>query len=174
MAVYPIQELKNLITDRVKENHTRAIDGEELQEFLQDIMDSLSAYTDNSMESPAENFYVNQIQFDLTTGALTLIRAGGIDPENISVDLDGRYRQLTDGDYRAGVASVEAGEQTITFAHPWPEGTNLADIAMPTLLQGITAGGFFTDCEPYDLTLTTFKVNFDEAVTFQYNIPLKR
>jgi hypothetical protein len=174
MAVYPLQELRNLITDRVKDNHTRAIDGEELQEFLQDIIDSLEAHTDDSMESPAVNYYVNQILFDITTGALTLIRAGGIDPANISVDLDGRYRQLTDGDYRADVVTVEAGEQTVTFALPWPEGTDLADIAMPTLLQGKTAGGFYSDCEPYDLTLTTFKVNFDEAVTFQYHIPIKR
>ena len=72
MAVYPLQELKNLITDRVKINHTRAIDGEELQEFLQDIIDSLEYYADQLMQSPAINYYVNQILWDIATGALTL------------------------------------------------------------------------------------------------------
>jgi hypothetical protein len=38
---YPIQELKNRITDRIHENHERAIDGEDLQEMLHDVVDSV-------------------------------------------------------------------------------------------------------------------------------------
>ena len=39
---YPIQELKNIITDRIHENHQRAIDGTDIQEMFHDVLDSLS------------------------------------------------------------------------------------------------------------------------------------
>ena len=42
MAVYTLSELKNRITDRIYENHERAISGPDLQEILHDIIDSLT------------------------------------------------------------------------------------------------------------------------------------
>ena len=42
MTWYPLQTLKNMITDRIHENHSRSIDGMDLQEFLHDIIDSLA------------------------------------------------------------------------------------------------------------------------------------
>ena len=39
---YPIQELKNIITDRIHENHQRVIDGADIQEMFHDVLDSLS------------------------------------------------------------------------------------------------------------------------------------
>jgi hypothetical protein len=173
MAIYPIQELKNLITDRIHDNHERAIDGIELQELLHDILDSLESYTDESMEAPAVNYYVNQILWDIATGALTLVRAGGIDPANISVDLDGRYQKISDSDYRNDEVSVEAGEQPVEFNDPFPEGVTGDDYTIP-LLSGKTAGEFWLDFEAYDKTRTGFKVNADEAVTFPYTATLKK
>jgi hypothetical protein len=41
MAEYPIQELKNRITDQFHENHEKDIDGELLQETLHDVIDSV-------------------------------------------------------------------------------------------------------------------------------------
>ena len=43
MAQYSISDLKNKITDRIHENHERAITGPDLQEMLHDILDSVSA-----------------------------------------------------------------------------------------------------------------------------------
>lgn len=40
MTKYSIQVLKNMITDRIHENHERSIDGVAIQEFLHDILDS--------------------------------------------------------------------------------------------------------------------------------------
>ena len=44
MTWYPLQTLKNMITDRIHENHSRSIDGMDLQEFLHDIIDSLTGW----------------------------------------------------------------------------------------------------------------------------------
>jgi hypothetical protein len=43
MAQYSISDLKNKITDRIHENHERAITGPDLQEILHDVLDSLAA-----------------------------------------------------------------------------------------------------------------------------------
>ncbi len=42
MTWYPLQTLKNMITDRIHDNHSRSIDGMDMQEFLHDIIDSLA------------------------------------------------------------------------------------------------------------------------------------
>ena len=44
MTWYPLQTLKNMITDRIHENHSRSIEGMDLQEFLHDIIDSLTGW----------------------------------------------------------------------------------------------------------------------------------
>ena len=172
MAVYPIQELKNLITDRIIDNHTRAIDGIEFQEVLLDILDSLESYTDDSMESPAVNYYVNQILFDIATGALTLVRAGGILPANISIDLDGRYRLLSEADQRADRVTVAAGLQAVTFNFPFP----LGSVYSVPPLAGVTADGEIIWYVPNVLSFTRFgfQVNFDVAVTLNYVATLKK
>ena len=59
MAEFPLQELKNNITDRIHENHERAIDGEDLQEMLHDIVDSLSAYAEEN-QAADKNFIYDQ------------------------------------------------------------------------------------------------------------------
>lgn len=120
---YTIQDLKNLITDRIHENHERAIDGVDLQEFLHDILDSLSGYTDEQLVSPAINYYANQVLFNIATGALTLVRAGGIIPINISVNLDGRYQLIgsfeeEDPIVAAIVGIVKSDGSTISAATP--------------------------------------------------------
>ena len=43
MAVYPLQQLKNRITDRIHANRARAITGIDMQEMLHDVIDSLNA-----------------------------------------------------------------------------------------------------------------------------------
>jgi len=43
MAVYPLQQLKNRITDRIHANRARAITGIDIQEMLHDVIDSLNA-----------------------------------------------------------------------------------------------------------------------------------
>jgi len=58
MAVLPIQELKNHITDRIHDNHEKAIDGEEVQEILHDIVDSLTAYTEDNQA--ADKNYIHE------------------------------------------------------------------------------------------------------------------
>lgn len=59
MAVYPIQELKNNITDRIHENHEQAIDGEDLQEMLHDVVDSIAAYAEEN-QAADKNFVHDQ------------------------------------------------------------------------------------------------------------------
>ena len=96
MAEYTLQELKNKMTEKVYENHMRLIEGPTMQEILHDTVDSIKKYVDDNNQEPAQNYYADQIQFDINTGALTIVRAGGIDPVNISKDLDGRYQKLSD------------------------------------------------------------------------------
>ena len=50
MTWYPLQTLKNMITDRIHDNHSRSIDGMDLQEFLHDIIDSLTGW-DGELEA---------------------------------------------------------------------------------------------------------------------------
>ena len=66
MTKYSIQVLKNMITDRIHENHQRSIDGVAIQEFLHDILDSATGVTSggeitninviNATALPRDNF----------------------------------------------------------------------------------------------------------------------
>ena len=66
MTKYSIQGLKNMITDRIHENHQRSIDGVAIQEFLHDILDSATGVTSggeitninviNATALPRDNF----------------------------------------------------------------------------------------------------------------------
>jgi len=76
MAIYTLSELRNQITDRIHENHERAIDGVDLQEMLQDIVDSLEKYTDDAVVEPAENYYADTLTFNEATKVLTITRTG--------------------------------------------------------------------------------------------------
>jgi len=173
MAVYPIQELKNKITDRILDNHERAITGDELQEVLLDVLDSLETYTDEAVVEPAVNYYTDSVAFDTATGALTLHRTGGITPENISVDLDGRYRQLSESDSRADNISNDAGEQTTLFNDPYPEGTDGDDIVIP-LIGATTDEDDTVWLLAYTKTRFGFKTKCSRPCTFSYTATLKR
>ena len=173
MAVYPIQELKNKITDRILDNHERAITGDELQEVLLDVLDSLETYTDEAVVEPAVNYYVDEVAFDVATGALTLTRVGGIVPENISVDLDGRYRQLSESDNRADNIDQAAGEQTILFNDPYPEGIVAADIVIP-IIGATTDEDDTVWLTAYDKTRFGFKTNCSRPCSYSYTATLKK
>jgi hypothetical protein len=164
--IYSIQELKNMITDRIHENHERAIDGVDLQEFLHDILDSLSTYTDEKVVSPAINYYVNLALFNANTGALTLARAGGITPANISVDLDGRYQLLSSSPVRSTTILLNAGTSTITFIKPFPNGT----IYTVSPLPGHTSDDDYIwgRLVPGSQTVDGFQITFDRPVTYTY------
>jgi hypothetical protein len=54
----PIQELKNRITDRIHENHEQAIDGEDLQEMLHDVVDCVTGHL--ATETPDKHFVHDQ------------------------------------------------------------------------------------------------------------------
>jgi hypothetical protein len=170
MAVYPIQELKNKITDRILDNHERAITGDELQEVLLDVLDSLETYTDEAVVEPAVNYYVDEVAFDTATGALTLTRVGGIAPENISVDLDGRYKQIGLSDIKSDTVTVDAGAQFVEFPETFPEGTEYTLGA----LVGFTAEGDDMIRRGYDKQESGFWVNFSEPVTFDYQAVKKQ
>lgn len=139
-----------------------------MQEILIDVVDSLADYTDDSMESPAVNYYVNQILFDIATGALTLVRAGGIEPVNISKDLDGRYRLISESDDRADEVFVSAGPQDVTFRTPFPEDTDGTYYTIPPI-PGMTEQKAVMWGEATDKTRLGFKVNFKKAVTISYH-----
>jgi hypothetical protein len=172
MSVYPLQELKNKITDRILDNHERAITGDELQEVLLDVLDSLETYTDEAVVEPAVNYYVDEVAFDIATGALTLTRAGGITPENISCDLDGRYKQIGESDTRADNVSVNAGVQSILFGDPYPEGTVADDIVIP-VIWALTNEDDTVPLHPYDKTRFGFKVKSPAPANFSYTATLK-
>ena len=66
--------------------------------------------------------------------------------------------------YRCNVESIAAGEQTITFLEAFPANTIYAILPI---------WGWNTDygnlgANPYDKTITGFKINFEEAVEFTY------
>jgi hypothetical protein len=66
--------------------------------------------------------------------------------------------------YRCNNATVPAGEVTITFLDPFPSGTVYA--IMPIWGWNDNFGNL--GANPYDMTVSGFKINFDEAVTFTY------
>jgi len=51
MAQFPLQTLKNNITDRFHENHEQDITGEDMQEMFHDTIDSLAAYDEENIAS---------------------------------------------------------------------------------------------------------------------------
>lgn len=166
---YELQALKNLITDRIHENHEKEITGVDLQEFLHDILDSLAGFTNLKIVSPAINYYVNQVLFNIATGALTLVRAGGITPTNISVDLDGRYRLLSKSDYRNDQLIIESGVQTVLFPSAFPDGT----VYVIPPVSGLSADNDLLWRIAFDLTPAGFKINFDVPVTITYKASIK-
>lgn len=168
MAVYPLQELKNLITQMLMDiRHCRTVDGEQMQERLHDILDSLAAYTDAKVVEPAVNYYVNDILWDPLIGALTLVRAGGILPVNISIDLDGRYQLLSDSD-KVGEEIVDAGEQEILFDTPYPEEITGDDYIVPMIWGKGQESGTWIQLEAIKKTRFGFSVISDEPVTVPY------
>lgn len=66
--------------------------------------------------------------------------------------------------YRCNTATVAAGEVTITFLDPFPAGTVYA--IMPIWGWNDNFGNL--GANPYDMTVTGFKINFEEPVTFTY------
>lgn len=66
--------------------------------------------------------------------------------------------------YRCNTATVAAGEVTITFLDPFPAGTVYA--IMPIWGWNDNFGNL--GANPYDMTATGFKINFEEPVTFTY------
>ena len=81
---YTIAEIKARITAILAENHSRNIDGVVLQELLIDLVDSLNTYAGGGGSGSGDNYYVNGISFDPATNVITLARAGGITPANLS------------------------------------------------------------------------------------------
>lgn len=172
MSAYPLQELRNRITDRIKDNHERALTGDDIQETLIDVLDSLEYYTDEAVVEPAVNYYVDEVAFDVATGALTLHRTGGITPEDISCDLDGRYRQISESDTRADNVAVDAGEQPVLFPVPYPDGIVGDDIVIP-IIGATTDEDDTVWLTAYDKTRFGFKVNCSRPATFSYIANLK-
>jgi hypothetical protein len=72
--------------------------------------------------------------------------------------------------YRCNTETVVSGVVTITFLETFPVGTVYA--IMP--IWGIDAEGNKMDANPYDLTITGFKISFQVAVTFTYLAIIKR
>jgi len=75
-------------------------------------------------------------------------------------------------EYRRGVVSVASGEQPIEFDEPFLTGDEYA--FSQAALTGVTASDDVWHAVPYDLTISGFKINFPEAVTFNYDAMIKR
>lgn len=157
MAVYTISELLNQITDRVFENHERAISGPDMQEMLHDIVDSLKQYIDEAIVEPAENYYANEIQIDEANNTLTLVRAGGISPANISATIHSANYP------RAGQQSLSAGQNTVTFGRAFPTGTSYLVFIRCTDADGFDIGGAVSD-----ETVSNFKITVSDPCTLKY------
>lgn len=66
--------------------------------------------------------------------------------------------------YRFNVESVTSGEVQITFLEAFPVGTNYDFLP----ISGYSTDFGYMYAIPYDKTVTGFKINFGEAVTFVY------
>ncbi len=156
-VILPISELINSITERIYENHERAISGPDLQEMLIDIVDTLQAYTDAAVIEPAENYYVDEIQINEVAKTITLVRAGGILPTNISASL------APLDETREGVEEVTDGDNPIVFAPPLPAG-----FEYELLFSVIDAEGFDIGGTESNLTNLGFDINVPDDGTLTY------
>lgn len=156
-VILPIQDLINSITDRIYENHEREISGVDLQEMLIDIVESLQAYTDQSIVEPAVNYYVDEIVVDGVAKTITLVRAGGIAPANISASLAPMDRE------RKGVVDVVAGPNVIVFAPPRLDATEY-DVDYSV----IAANGFDIGGEISNLTQNGFDIDVSKDGVLTY------
>ena len=158
MAEYTKSELLNQITDRIYENHERAISGMDLQEMLIDIVDSLSKYTDDAVVEPAINYYADEIQIDGEAKTITLVRAGGITPINISASMLGMT------DHRKAEVVLTSGDNNIIFDTGFPLGTSY--IILKSVIA--TSGGFDIGGIVSAKTELGFAINVSEASTIIY------
>lgn len=155
----PIPAFKIWITDRIHENHERKITGIELQEILHDMLDTLGAYIDGAIIEPARNYYVNEIQIDGVARTITLVRAGGADPVNISASL----KPL---DNPEGVVNLVAGDNPIVFGYPLPAGTPYEVLKLVLSDDG----GFDIGGQISLKTHEGFTITVDEAATLTYRV----
>jgi len=159
---YTITEIKARITAILAENHSRDIDGIVLQELLIDLVDSLDTYAGGGGSPSGENYYVDSISFDPETNVLTLTRAGGIDPANISQEISPGSSTV----YRAAVVALTEGDNTIVFS-----------VALPTGTTYLVKANAYSDTDGADtgfsvsaMTVNGFTVNADEDCSFEYFI----
>lgn len=159
---YTIPEIKARITAILAENHSGNIGGIILQELLIDLVDSLDAYAGGGGGS-GDNYYVDSIAFDPATNVLTLGRAGGILPANLSI-------AITPGDptvYRAYETSVGAGDTTIPFSVDLPVGTEYLVVIAGAYSD---VDGADVRCSESNHTISGFDVNTDEACAVKWFI----
>lgn len=95
----------------------------------------------------------------LTGKYLAIDKSGQSDAEKILVT-----NLLPTSIYRFNAATVTAGEVQITFLEAFPVGTNYDLIP----IWGWNADYGYLAQFPYDKTVTGFKINFDQPVTFVY------
>lgn len=158
MAGYTKEELINEITDRIYENHERAISGVDLQEMLIDVVDSLYQIISDAVVEPAENYYVDTMTFDENTKVLTLTRTGA-DPAlaNLSVSL------ATLLDQKKGEEALTPGDNVITFTTAYPAGTTYIVLKEVISSDGYDIGGTISA-----KTVSGFTINVKEACTLTY------
>lgn len=111
MAVFPLQTLKNRITDRIHANRARAITGIDVQEMLHDVIDSLNG---DGGGDPGVTL-VEKTDYGLL-GILdgintTFSTSVAYEPLSLKVYLNG-IRQFRDRDYQ------ETGDGRIIFETP--------------------------------------------------------
>ena len=161
MAVrLPLEDFAGLIqkiTLTIYQNHERHITGPILQELLIDMCDTFAAYVAAAITEPAQNYYVNEILINAVAKTITLVRAGGIAPANISASLAPLDPE------RKGVVNVVAGVNIITFAPPRlnadPYGLDFSVI---------NGAGFDIGGEESELGQYTFKMTVDEDGVLTY------
>jgi len=158
MAIYTLSELRNQITDRIHENHERAIDGVDLQEMLQDIVDSLEKYTDDAVVEPAENYYADTLTFNEATKVLTITRTGKTPAlANLSASLSTLLDQKT------GEVALTPGDNLIPFTTSYPTGTTYIVFKEVISSDGYDIGGTVSA-----QTVNGFTINVKEASILKY------
>ncbi|MFH0760709.1 MAG: hypothetical protein V2A67_04335 [Bacteroidota bacterium] len=112
MAIFPLQELKNRITDRIRQNWARLISGIDLQEILHDIIDSLAAQEGSGSGSDSGFDRTDYGLSGLLNGENTIFSSSEpYVPGTTRVFLNG-IRQFRGEDYQ------ELGEGYIEFSEP--------------------------------------------------------
>lgn len=159
---YTPQELKNLATQLFAENHMRNIDGVVLQQFVHDMIDTMVEQDSGGGSGSGDNYYVDSMAFDPATNILTLGRAGGIVPANISKAITPTNPTV----YRAGEQAIGIGDNPIAFSVALPVGTNYIIFAKCTSDEDGADIGFVISQK----TVNGFSVNVDEAATIKWFI----